>query len=170
MYVFHIYIYIHIFVYHVYNDIHDIGTENLWSPPHNGYAFAFQVNHSRRLKINMLRMRWEGGWDYIQFICLGEHIDPTPNPHPQGTKGQKGALGAFGVIPKPFRMESHYEWKLILEAFRMEVHFRMEHFSEAIQMENHYEWTVSLKAFEMGNHFEWNALPKLIRIASHSSW
>ena len=60
--------------------------------------------------------------------------DPTPTPTPQGTQGDpraqggggqggpKGAFGAlggdgpmgpFGVIPKPFRMECHFEWKVI---------------------------------------------------------
>ena len=41
---------------------------------------------------------------------------------PKGPKGPKGAFGAlwgdgpmgpFGVIPKPFRMEGHFEWRVI---------------------------------------------------------
>ena len=62
----------------------------------------------------------------------GHPRDPTPTPTPQGTqggakgpggaRGPKGAFGAlggdgpmgpFGVIPKPLRMESHFEWKVI---------------------------------------------------------
>ena len=50
---------------------------------------------------------------------------------PRGPKGAFGALwgdgprGAFGVIPKPFRMESHFEWKAITNGrpFRNQSHF-----------------------------------------------
>ena len=44
---------------------------------------------------------------------------------PKGPKGPKGPMGPFGVIPKPFRMESNFEWKVISigSPFRMEGHF-----------------------------------------------
>ena len=69
-------------------------------------------------------MRWEGGWDYIQFICLGEHIDPHPQPPPPreqrakrdqgGPKGPRGLGGLWGyseAIPngEPLRMETYSE-------------------------------------------------------------
>ena len=54
-----------------------------------------------------------------------------------GPKGAFGALwrdgprGAFGVIPKPFRMESHFEWKVWKvitngRPFRYQSHFKAE--------------------------------------------
>ena len=32
---------------------------------------------------------------------------------PSAPLGGNGAMGPFGVIPKPFRIESHFEWKVI---------------------------------------------------------
>ena len=31
----------------------------------------------------------------------------------KGALGGNGPMGPFGVIPKPFRIESHFEWKVI---------------------------------------------------------
>ena len=50
----------------------------------------------------------------------GTQRDPRgPKVDPRGPKGAfsalwgNGPMGPFGVIPKPFRMESNFEWKVI---------------------------------------------------------
>ena len=51
-----------------------------------------------------------------------------PRVDPKGAFGAllgNGPRGAFEVIPKPFRMESHFEWKAITNGrpFRNQSHF-----------------------------------------------
>ena len=49
----------------------------------------------------------------------GNPRDPKEPKGPKGPKAPQGALwgdgpmGPFGVIPKPFRMEGHFEWRVI---------------------------------------------------------
>ena len=57
-----------------------------------------------------------GGWDQR---TQGTQVDPRDPRDPRGPKGAFGALGGngamgpFGVIPKPFPMESRFEWRVI---------------------------------------------------------
>ena len=61
-----------------------------------------------------------GGGDQRTKGTQGDPRGPKGDPRgPKGTQGRlrrpwgDGAMGPFGVIPKPFPMESRFEWRVI---------------------------------------------------------
>ena len=49
------------------------------------------------------------------FVWWSLYINtPSADPRaPSAPFGGNGPMGPFGVIPKPFRMESNVEWKVV---------------------------------------------------------
>ena len=59
----------------------------------------------------MIEIPWEGGGDPRN--PKGTQGNPRGPKGAFGALGGNGPMGPFGVIPKPFRMESHFEWRVL---------------------------------------------------------
>ena len=60
-----------------------------------------------------------------------------PGPLGRGPSGPKGPLGALGVIPKPFRVDGHYEWIAITSGWPFRVNGPTGHICVYLAISGH---------------------------------
>ena len=89
------------------------------------WKFSTALRHNRRApRVELSRNATDSHRHYVA-LCFFQ-VRRRAAPRAQGPRegALRGPLGALGVIPKPLRMDGHYEWKVISigTPFRMEGH------------------------------------------------